>query len=170
MMKKFLKFLPYLIILCCVVFLACTVIKTKERADALIAQVNALTEENTALQGDLAAANAAVAEKDEALIAKEAELTEANDRVEQAEKALNDVLSVVQMIRTELNTVAPEAAPAEEEAPAEEVAEEEAPAEAAEVPAEEEVVTVAPVEEAPAEEVAEEAPVEEAPVEEVPAA
>ena len=48
-------------------------------------------------------------------------------------------------------TVAPEAAPAEEESPAEEVAEEEAPAEAAEVPAEEEVVTVAPVEEVPVE-------------------
>ena len=41
-MKKFLKVLPYIIILCCVIFLACMVIKVKERADALTAQVDAL--------------------------------------------------------------------------------------------------------------------------------
>ena len=150
-MKKLMKVLPYIIILCCVIFLACMVIKTKERADALTADLTRLAEENVTLQADLAAANAAVAEKDEALIAKETELAEANARLEQAETALTDVLAVVQTIRTELNAVAPV-----EEAPAEDVTE---------APAEEEVVTIEPVEETEAP--AEEAPVEEAPAEDV---
>ena len=60
-MKKLMKVLPYIIILCCVIFLACMVIRTKERADALTADLTRLAEENVALQGDLPAANAAVA-------------------------------------------------------------------------------------------------------------
>ena len=92
--------------------------------------------------------------KGENLIAKETELAEANARLEQAETALTDVLAVVQTIRTELNAVAPV-----EEAPVEEAPAEEAAEEAAEAPAEEEVVTIEPVEET-------EAPAEEAPVEE----
>ena len=45
-MKKFLKLLPYLIIICCVVFIALTLLKVDERADALTAQVAALETEN----------------------------------------------------------------------------------------------------------------------------
>ena len=45
-MKKFAKILPYLIILCCVIFLACMVIRTKERADALTNDLTRLAEEN----------------------------------------------------------------------------------------------------------------------------
>ena len=67
-MKKLAKALPYIIILCCVIFLACTVIRMKDAADALNAQITALetanatlTEEAAALEADLAAANTAIA-------------------------------------------------------------------------------------------------------------
>lgn len=169
-MKKFLKLLPALIVICCLIFLAFTVVKVNERAEGLNAQIAdleaanaALTEEKAALQADLDAANAAIAEKDEALAAKEIELADANTRLEHAEATLNDALVVVQSILEGLDNDAAEEAEAPAEEPAEVTEETEAPAEApveeAEAPVEEN--EVAPVEEA-AEVPAEEAPVEEA--------
>ncbi len=168
-MKKFVKLLPALIVICCLIFLAFTVVKLNERAEGLNVQIadlqtaNAvLTEEKAALQAELDAANAVIAEKDEALAAKEIELADANTRLEHAEATLNDALVVVQSILEGLDNEAAEEAeaPAEEELPVEEAAEESA--EVVEEPAAE-VTEEAPVEEtaeAPAEEAAEEAPAE----------
>lgn len=177
-MKKFAKVLFALLIVCCLVFAGMTVLKVQDKVDVLNDQLAALEAErdlllndNAALNEQLSAANALAAEKGEALAAKDAELAEANTRLEHAESTLNDALLVVQSILEGLDNSAEEAAeaPAEEELPeaeaAEEAVTEEAPAaeeaaeapvaEAAEVteePAAEETVDSAPAEEQPAEE------------------
>ena len=133
-MKKFAKILPYLIIIACVVFITLTLLKVDERADALAAQVESLTAENTALQTANGELTAALTDADDLLAVKEAELAETTTRLEQAEATLTEVLATVQAIRTELNALPAE--PAEEEVPAEEAAEVPAEEVAEEVPAE----------------------------------
>ena len=176
-MKKIAKLFLALLIVCCLVFAGLTAVKVQERVEALTAQLTAAEAERDQLLTENAALNeqliAAAAEYEATLAAKDAELTEANSRLEHAESTLNDALIVVQSILEGLDLKASEEAPGEEELPeveeaeviAEEVTEEaieEAPAaeeaaEATETPAEEEVTEEIPAEEA---ETTEEVPAE----------
>ena len=142
-MKKFLKLLPALITICCLIFLVMTLLKVDKRADVLTAQITALETEKATLTEQLAAVTSELDAAKAAAIDSDLALAEANGRLEQAETALSDMLAVVQLIREELNGVVAEEEVAEE-VPAEETAEvtEEAPAEeaaeaAGEAPAEE---------------------------------
>ena len=150
-MKKFAKLLPYLIIICCVVFIVLTLLKVDERAHNQFLRIKDLESENELLTEQLDAVTAELDAAKAAAIDSDLALAEANGRLEQAETALSDMLAVVQLIREELNgAAAEEEAVVEEEAPAEEVTEavenEEAVTE--EVPAEETTDEAAAPEEA----------------------
>ena len=164
-MKKIAKLFLALLIVCCLVFAGLTAVKVQERVEALTAQLTAAEAERDQLLTENAALNeqliATAAEYETALAAKDAELTEANSRLEHAESTLNDALIVVQSILEGLDLKASEEAPAEEELPETEEAE------AAEVEVTEEAIEEAPADEEAAEET--ETPAEEEGTEEVPA-
>ena len=139
-MKKFLKLLPALITICCLIFLVMTLLKVDKRADVLTAQITALETEKATLTEQLAAVTSELDAAKAAAIDSDLALAEANGRLEQAETALSDMLAVVQLIREELNGVVAEEEVAEE-VPAEQPVEEDVPAEEApvqETPAESE--------------------------------
>ncbi len=102
-MKKIAKALLALLIVCCLVFAGMTVKKVLDQVDALNEQLTVLTAERDLLLEDTAALNEQLMDAAAVIAAKDAELTEANTRLAQAEEALAGLLDTVQGIRSELN-------------------------------------------------------------------